>query len=351
MKNLIIAIFSLLIIAVSCDEDTQTGNSIKDFLITSVDDPNFDQKKIVIDETNKKVIIAFSNTDIETLFPLSITPDIKISSGAKISPKSGEPVVFNTADDFITYEVTSEDGKKDTWILHLIYKQIQNSDFQKWYTVQISTSAGYEELGQSLKSTFWASANTGTSTYSVFNTLPYVVSEDSMVLIKTDEAGPVPVAAGTLFTGKFNIAGAIAHPTDPAKATTFGIPYFWRPSGLKFKFKYTAGEDYIKATLNNPNNLFGGFTIEYLQGEDKCYIYAILEKRDGVNITEIARADFESVTTANELAEQTVNFIYTSNEEPTHITIVFTSSKEGDYWTGAVGSELIVDDLELIYAN
>jgi len=49
--------------------------------------------------------------------------------------------------------------------------------------------------------------------------------------------------------------------------------------------------------------------------------------------------------------EQTVDFVYANNEEPTHLTVVFTSSKDGDYWTGAVGSTLIVNDLELIYPD
>jgi hypothetical protein len=347
-KLLFLLVFPILIIQ-ACDEDPSTENNIKEFTISSFSYQNLDIKNISIDEKNRKVFVAISNTEIEDIFPLNITPTIKISTGAKISPKSGVPVLFNHPDDFISYEVTSEEGKKVTWVLHLVHKQIQNSDFQKWYTVQISTSAGYQELGQSANSTFWASANTGTSTYNVYNTQTYIVGEDTMALIKTSVAGPVVLAAGTLFTGKFNIKGAITNPTDPQKATDFGMPFFWKPSSMKFKFKYTAGADYIRATLINPSNLFGGFTIEHLAGSDNCKIYAFLEKRTGDIITEIARATFVSGTTGADFIEQTVDFVYVNNEEPTHLTVVFTSSKDGDYWTGAVGSTLIVNDLELLY--
>lgn len=348
MKKIVAFLIISMIILQSCDEEKSDKNDILEFSISTSSYSGLDSETKVISTVEKKVFVAISNTEIETIFPLSITPQIKISSGATISPQSGETIIFNTPDDIINYEVTSEDGGKKIWVIQLVHKQIQNSDFQKWYTISLTSSVGYQEVGLSANTTFWASANAGTSTYSVYNTLPYVQGEDTMVLIKTDEAGLVPIAAGTLFAGKFNLAGAITNPTDPQKATTFGIPYYWRPVSMKFLFKYTAGDDYIKTTLRNPSNLFGGFDIDSIAGEDQCYIYAILEKRTGNDILEIARIDFESVTTVD-FAEQTVDFIYTSNDIPTHISIVFTSSKDGDLWTGAQGSQLIIDDLELIY--
>ncbi|OFX88855.1 MAG: hypothetical protein A2W99_05145 [Bacteroidetes bacterium GWF2_33_16] len=351
MRKLFFLLVLPFLIIQSCDEEKSDKNDIIDFSIAAISNQNFIQENIVIDKVYKKIFVAFSNTDIETIFPITITPTIKISSGAKINPKSGEAITFNHPDDYISYEVTSEDGKKEIWNLQLIHKQIQNSNFQKWYTVQITSSVGYHEVGSSYNSALWASANAGTSTYAIFNTLPYVIDEDSMALIKTDAAGPVPVAAGTLFTGKFNIKGAISNPTNPKAATDFGIPFYWKPTSMKFKFKYTAGDDYIRATLLNPTNLFGGFTIEHLEGEDQCNIYAILEQRSGDQVLEIGRANFVSSTTGIDFTEQIVDFIYTSTLNPTHITVVFTSSKDGDYWTGAVGSTLIINDLELIYSE
>jgi hypothetical protein len=38
-----------------------------------------------------------------------------------------------------------------------------------------------------------------------------------------------------------------------------------------------------------------------------------------------------------------------ATERPTHIIVVFTSSYLGDYFIGAPGSKLIVDNFKLIY--
>ncbi|HAN19440.1 MAG: hypothetical protein A2X13_02080 [Bacteroidetes bacterium GWC2_33_15] len=353
MKKILLITLSVLFIMYSCNDDESDLNKISKYEITSSSNSGLVVQDVIIDETLKKIYIVVSNSPAEEFFPLTIIPSIKVSSGAKVSPSSGTQVVFNDADDAVFYEVTAEDGNSETYIVQIIHKQIQNSGFQDWYDVQLSTSASYKEAGRLKNTTLWASANSGTSTYGVYNTMPYVDEnvglEDTMVLIKTSVSGAIPITAGTLFTGRFSLAGAIANPTDPKKATTFGIPYFWRPVSIKFKFKYTAGPDYIKATLNNPSNIFGGFTIDSLDGFDKCNIYAILEKRTGTETIEIGRADFISGTSGNLLSEEMVDFTYTSTENPTHITVVFTSSKDGDLWTGAVGSELIVNNLELIY--
>ncbi|MDX9695289.1 MAG: PCMD domain-containing protein [Bacteroidales bacterium] len=348
MKKLISILLSGLVVLSACDEEKSSKNDIVNFTITTSSYTGLDQETKQINTVEKKVIIAISNAETDNIFPLTITPEITVSSGATINPLSGTSVTFNNPDDFITYEVTSEDGGKSTWTVQLINKQLQNTDFQNWYTINLTSSVEYKEVGLSANSTIWASANPGTSSYSVYNTQPYVLDEDTLVRIKTDQAGQIPIAAGTLFTGKFNLAGAITNPTDPKKATDFGVPYFWRPVSMKFLFKYTAGETYIKATLRNPGNLFGGFDRDTIAGADQCNIYAILEKTTDTGTLLIARADFISGTTAD-FAEQTIDFVYSSSEIPNQITVVFTSSKDGDLWTGAQGSELIIDDLELLY--
>jgi len=118
---------------------------------------------------------------------------------------------------------------------------------------------------------------------------------------------------------------------------------------MKVKFKYLAGENYVQATLNKPDNIFGGFTVTDISGEDQCAIYAILEVRTENETTEIGRAEIYSGTTTDVLTEVSLPFEYSSSKTPTHITVVFSSSKDGDLWKGAVGSTLIVDDLELVY--
>ena len=48
----------------------------------------------------------------------------------------------------------------------------------------------------------------------------------------------------------------------------------------------------------------------------------------------------------------TINLVYRSlTRKPTHIIIVLSSSKHGDYFTGGNGSLLYLDDLELVYGD
>jgi hypothetical protein len=69
---------------------------------------------------------------------------------------------------------------------------------------------------------------------------------------------------------------------------------------------------------------------------------------EGENKTEIGRGVLESGN-SDVLSETSIPINYTSDQNPTHITVMFTSSKDGSLFTGAVGSTLIVDNLELIY--
>jgi hypothetical protein len=93
----------------------------------------------------------------------------------------------------------------------------------------------------------------------------------------------------------------------------------------------------------------GGFTMTDIEGEDKFTAYVMLEIRDGTNILEIGRAEIISGETQNDTKEIMLPFNYTNSQKPTHIYVVFASSKDGDLFTGAVGSTLTIDDLELVY--
>jgi hypothetical protein len=209
--------------------------------------------------------------------------------------------------------------------------------------------ASYNEPGKHVQTTLWSTANYGTSIYGVYCTVPVTEGENTLVRITTGTTSMIPITAGTLFTGKFDINGAIRNPANPREAVLFGIPFRLRPVALKFSYTYEPGDRYIKATLNNPSNLFGGFTMEELEGEDMFTAYAVLEIREGTVVTEVARAEIISGEIQNGFMELTLPFVYNDSRKPTHITVVFTSSKDGDLYTGAVGSTLTVDNVELVY--
>ncbi len=341
----------LLVIAFifSCSKDESSNAEITEAIITDFSDENLNYIQSSIDSENGKIYIYFNNDLRNITFPISLNADIKVSSGAKMSSLLNGELVFSNPDIILTTDVVAEDGTTKSWSVFLVHKQLQNSDFENWFDNMGMNGKAYKESGNSAVTSVWATANMGTSSYSVYGTKPINDSGNTLVEIKTQKAGNLPITAGTIFAGVFSLADAIANPTDPEQATLFGTPFIFRPTGFKFKFKYQAGEDFIQATLVNPTNIFGGFTIEDISGEDECTIYAFLEVRDGDQITEIARTKMESGTTEDNMTEATLTFDYTSSVNPTHITIVFSSSTGGALWRGAVGSTLVIDDLELIY--
>ncbi|MFP4025437.1 MAG: PCMD domain-containing protein [Thiohalospira sp.] len=348
MKN-ILFLFVLTGLLVSCNEEESSNADIVDFSVTNLSNDALVLTDIEINSVLNKVFIFFDNDFSQQTFPLKINVDIKLSSGAKTHSITNGELNFTSADEVKHFMVEAEDGTIKDWYIFLIHKQIQNSDFESWFTNVGMNGKEYKEIGSSIVESLWATANMGTSMYTKYGTQPVYDEEETLVQIKTESNSQIPITAGTLFTGRFNISGAIANPTDPKKATNFGIPFRHKPKAMQINFKYHAGENYIQATLNNPDNIFGGFTVTEIDGEDQCSVYAILENRDGNETIEIARAEMQTSTTDDILSTTEISFDYKTDDSPTHITIVFTSSKSGDLWRGAVGSTLIVDKLEMIY--
>lgn len=347
MKKLL----TLLLVATlffACSDDKSSNADITEAYITDLSNDDLNYVQSTIDTDNGKIYLFFNNDLRDITFPINLTADIKVSSGAKMSTLLNE-LVFTSPDKVLTTEVVAEDGTSKSWSVFLVHKQLQNSDFEDWFDNVGLNGKSYKESGKSSITSVWSTANMGTSTYTVYGTKPIIDDGNTLVEIKTQAAGNLPITAGTIFAGVFSLADAIANPTDPEQATLFGTPFIFRPTGFKFKYKYQAGADYVQATLNDPTNIFGGFTVTDIAGEDKCTIYAFLEIREGDEIKEIARTKLESGTTADVMTETSLNFNYTSTETPTHITIVFSSSTGGALWRGAVGSTLVIDDLELIY--
>ena len=347
MKNLFIYL-SIATLLFSCSEDESSNAEIIDLLVTDVANTDLTVKDVLIETELNKVYIFIDN-DLSEYNTIQFTTDIKLSAGAKAPSIQNNEILFSNANEVKTIEVIAEDGTIQDWYIYLIHHQIQNNHFENWFDNQGMNGVYYSEIGSSAVKTLWATANMGTSIYGIYGTQPIMNGSNTLVEIKTNKTSQVPVATGTLFTGIFNLAEAIANPTDPKKATVFGVPFIFRPTAMKFKYKYQAGDIYVQAALNKPDDIFGGFTVSDIDGEDKCSIYAILEIRNNNEVIELARAEIYSETTSDILTEIILPFEYISSENPTHITTVFSSSKDGDLWKGAVGSTLTIDSLEFIY--
>ncbi len=327
-------------------------------------------------ENDKVTFIVKNGTDRSTL-----APEFTITPGATIEPPSG------TVRDFTmpqTYIVTSEDRKwhkeytvSASYITislqydfeHVRLEETNNSKFEVFYEVGID---GKETLT-------WASGNAGFALTGMAIGKPtdvfptYQISDGKSgraVAMTTRLTGPFgamvnkPIASGSLFLGQFDLATALSKPLE---ATRFGIPFSRVPLYLKGQFKYIPGETYMELDKSEATKL------RPVEGKtDECNIYAVffettpgMEYLDGTNvmaeynqdIVAIAALTPEERTATSDWRAFDLPFKYRPGKTVDmeklangdySITICFASSIDGDFFCGAPGSTLIVDEVELI---
>lgn len=348
MKKLIV--FFLIIPLFSCTKDEIKSDEAEILNFSVAPTENFIPSETVIDNENYQIQVFTTNSLSDDKFPVVLVPEIEISQGASITPPSGASISYESVDDLIKYTVVSESGENSVdYYVNIKDLQIPNSDFEDWYEKLGMNGKRFMEPGMHEETTVWATANMGTSSFGVYGTTPLIDGDNTMVQIETGTTEAVPITGGTLFLGKFDINGAIENPTNPEAATDFGIPFVSRPIAIKFKYKYQAGPILIQATLNDPGNIFGGFTTEEITGTDEFSIFAALEKRVDDVVSVIGETEIKSNQTISTMTEMTLTITYSSEDTPTHFYIVFASSSDAAFYKGAIGSTLIIDDLELVY--
>lgn len=321
---------------------------------------------------DKVTIVVNSNVDIS-----SLAPYFTLTEGATISPESGTVRNFTTPQEYV---VTSQDGDwHKTYTVDVQRPGTINLSYNFDNVRQVSANSGrssydvfYEVGSDGKESLTWASANGAfalTSMGSAPNTFPTYQAVDSekgkCLALTTRGTGAFgqmvnkPIAAGNLFLGEFSMASALAKPLE---ATHFGIPFLSVPLSLSGVYKYFPGPDYC--ALNADGKL------ESVPGAvDKFNIYAVffevtpeMQWLDGTNVMAednhniIAIAEIENPGPASDWTSFNIPFNFREGKhvDPAKlaagaysITIVMTSSREGDFFEGAVNSTLYVDDLIL----
>lgn len=240
-------------------------------------------------------------------------------------------------------------------------ESLYNGNFENWYqSGQIWYAASQADVSN--QSYMWDSSNPGSGSFG-FN--PTTGSTDIKhggnysAKLETQHA-VLRLAAASLYYGRFNsLVG-----TKGAKID-FGQSFTSRPIALKGYFQYAPKAiDYVGS--NQPaNTVSKGAT-------DMCSIFIILSKgtyqvdntdtstlltEEKVKNTNqfIAYGELpasECISTNGQWKEFNIPLKYKEEafgEKPTHLIIVCTSSKYGDYFTGGKESTMYLDDFELIY--
>lgn len=341
-------------------------------------------KDAVIDEDNK--VITFGVWDYATDTQLkALVPTIEVSEGATLKV----PEVIDFSQDMI-YTVVSQDwGTVNTYIVKAPAK-IEESvgedvlfkyNFNSWgdlsgtlqnifvntakYTW--STPLPIEELATTNDVVAVLMGYMGSKFADDFNVVKEAGYGGSgyaakLVTLKTQGAASVAqvLTSGALFTGKFEFPNSISSElTKQLEYVNFGIPCNGKPSKLKGVYKYTPGSPFIDGSNKN--------SVHETNEIDAPAIYAVLYEAKDANGADVIltgkdikdspyRVATAELKDGSAKANWTIfeeGFVYEAGKsynpaKEYKIVIICSSSKEGDYSRGGVGSTLIVDDLEVI---
>lgn len=240
-----------------------------------------------------------------------------------------------SAEDKDTKEITFRTESAET---------LHNLSFDDWYM------DGKAWIPNASSSTYvWDSANPGTASLGLVPTTP---EENDVVKGKAArlETGATMgmLAAGNIYVGQFGKVAGLGAELD------WGYPFSSRPLALRGYYKYSPKE------INQVKDPY-----KDLKGQtDHCQIQILLtdwSERFHINTSKKVFVDFEndsaiiaygtidSDNTDSGYVRFTIPLVYRNHRTPRYIVIVGAASKLGDYFTGAVGSVLLLDEFELVY--
>ncbi len=303
----------------------------------------------------------------------ALAPTFRITDGATISPASGSVHDFSKGP--VIYTVTSEDKEwsrsykvsfipvirtsKDTLSFNFEDYHLDSKDKYYIWCEKHEDDNMYDD---------WATGNAG---YGLTNgsagpeAYPSTVLDEGYegkgVKLVTCSTGPfgqmvkLPLAAGNLFLGTFDMSIALK---TPRLATGFGLPFDKKPKTFTGYYKYTPGEKF----QNKDESIVEGKV-------DEASVYAILYRNhdedgnpvvlNGDNVQTspliVAKAIAANIVPTDKWTQFTVDFSYLEDfdldlleNRGYNLAVVFSSSADGAFFQGAIGSTLCIDNVKII---
>lgn len=262
------------------------------------------------------------------------------------------------------YKVTAGDSKvEDQTFSTAARQELPNSSFDDWST-DASNAKLYNPWAEGGTS-FWDTGNRGATTVGNSNSVPTddTSTGSGMAAYLESKWIVIKFAAGNIFTGTYL-------KTDGTNGVLgFGRPFTAFPTKMSFDYKYKSeeiskvGDDaysYLKGRPDSCNIYVALWHIaegEYEEFQGEKYPLIIRTKpgmeqnlfhTDDPRV--IAYGQFTEGRTINNWTSETIDIKYKNTQlAPTHILVVASSSKYGDFFTGGVGSTLVLDNMKLIY--
>ena len=348
----------LLLLSTGCLRD-ELPNAEADILTCTLAETSLLKREPII-ENDKITLFVEANADL-TRQTLSFT----LSDGATIEPAGGTTRDFSTPQ---TYTVTSQDRQwKKTYTVSFVVDELPTKyHFEDTVAEKSGRFYIFAEKQNGRVSMEWASGNLGfamTGNAQIPDDYPTTQSADGYTgrcaRLTTRSTGSfgalagMPIAAGNLFIGTFDLLSALS---SPLKATRFGLPFYRRPLYFSGYYKYKAGTTYYQNGQPTQTAI-----------TDRCHFYAVLYETDetlktldGTNILThpnvVCAAVVEDQKETDEWTRFRLPFI--TREGKTidaaklrngvyNLAVVFTSSIAGATFSGAPGSTLYIDEVEI----
>ena len=259
--------------------------------------------------------------------------------------------------------------------------QVPNSDLEAWCTIRANNYDVVYPYAADAEP-YWGTGNVGagmakeTLTDKIADPRPGSAGAYSAVLQSkyATVMGAGKFAAGNLFTGRY-VRSAV---TDGI--LTFGRPFTLRPTALRLWVKYTRGNiTQVKGMpagtnikVGDPDNghiyiALGTWSPEeygkdsegsQVGTDDSPYCvdtrstdtFFKSDGKDVVGFGQLLLGDTADWQNINEWREVVIPIDYKATDiRPTHIMIVCSASRWGDYFTGSKDSRMQLDDFELHY--
>ena len=341
-----------------------------------VDDPttifysNTDTLVNVLSDADGITFRIKAGSDVSAMAPM-----FRLTEGATISPANGSTQDFSDG-RAVTYTVTSQDGswQRQYKVSFTTYNPISKFDFENYKLVDGQNGGQYYQWSDlnpdGTEAGNWATGNggfnisMGTAAPDEYPSSPAEGHTGQGVKLTTSDTGPLgnlpgmnmPIAAGNLFLGYFDVSKAL---TQTMQATNFGLPFDRKPLRLTGWYKYRPGALFIDRYKN-----------EYPGRTDIGDIYAVLYRNhddngnsfvlhgDDVKTSKyiVAMAQVPEILTTDDWTHFDVEFTYSADiddetllNQGYSLAVVCTSSIEGATFSGAIGSTLYVDEIEVIW--
>lgn len=349
----------------------------------------------VLNRPVNTIVEAVNSPDGGRIYPITIyvkkgtdlthlAPILTLTEGATVTPASGTALDFTTPKDYL---VTSEDGQ---WQRH--YRFIvttsgiseQNTHYS-FENVRLDSDGKYHIFYETdqygAESWAWASGNPGFALTDANENNPlnfptfqeengYLGKCLTLITRRTGAFGELvnmPIASGNLFIGTFNVLNALQ---SPLTATLFGTQFEYVPVRLSGFYKYKAGETFYELDKTAENKLrpvpgkkdqFNIYGIFYESTEERPVLDATdALSEDNFQVISTAVIDQNNVQETDEWTYFEIPFVIREGKsvDPEKLAagryslaIVFASSLRGDYFEGAPGSTLCIDEVVLAYED